>query len=101
LKTSDGSAAGFALLYQRPELRTRGRVLSIYSDEGIGGAIFRDGELDMGANRLCGTFGHMVVDPNDPEPCPCGPDKELCIDKRVLTERGKRLIWLLFSSTGW
>ena len=85
LKTSDGSAAGFALLYQRPELRTRGRVLSIYSDEGIGGAIFRDGELDMGANRLCGTFGHMVVDPNDPEPCPCGGQG--CLERLVCRRR--------------
>lgn len=81
----DGNAAGFALLHQRPELRTQGRVLSLYSAEGIGGAIFRDGELDMGANRLCGTFGHMVVDPNDPEPCPCGGHG--CLERLVCPRR--------------
>lgn len=81
----DGNAAGFALLYQRPELRTRGRMLSIYSAEGIGGAIFRDGELDMGANRLCGSFGHMVVDPTDPEPCPCGGQG--CLERLVCRKR--------------
>lgn len=81
----DGNAAGFALLYQRPELRSRARVLSLYSAEGIGGAIFRDGELDAGANRLCGTFGHMVVDPNDPEPCPCGGRG--CLERLVCPKR--------------
>lgn len=85
LKVSDGNAAGFALLYQRPELRTRGRVLSIYSDEGIGGAIFWNGELDVGDNQLCGAFGHMVVDPNDPEPCPCGGRG--CLERLVCRRR--------------
>ena len=53
--------------------------LTICSQQNLAGAI-----LD-GACPACAA--PAVAPAAAPEPCPCGPDKELCIDKRVLTER--------------
>lgn len=38
---------------------------------GIGGAIYRNGGLDYGANDIAGELGHMVVNFDGP-PCNCG-----------------------------
>ena len=83
--TGDGPAAGYALLLQDPQLRRKGRLLTFYSSTGIGGAAFRNGELDASLNGTVSTLGHLTVAPEDPEPCPCGGHG--CLERMVCRKR--------------
>ena len=38
---------------------------------GIGGGFIIDGKLAVGANRMAGEIGHMIIEPNGRK-CPCG-----------------------------
>lgn len=45
--------------------------LYVFGAIGIGGAIVRDGQLELGTRGWAGEIGHTTVDPNGP-PCHCG-----------------------------
>lgn len=81
----DGPAAGYAIIKQKPELRSDRRILTVYTSFGIGGAVFSKGDLDEGIHKVCGTFGHIIVDPNDEEQCPCGGHG--CLERLVRPNR--------------
>ncbi|MBC5581724.1 ROK family protein [Anaerofilum sp. BX8] len=83
--TSDGKAAGSALLHWDFSRYGQGEVATFYCSTGIGGALFRDGQPTTGTKSLVGALGHIIVEPDDPEPCPCGGHG--CLERMVSSGR--------------
>ncbi|NMD37333.1 MAG: ROK family protein [Christensenellaceae bacterium] len=69
---SDGYAAGSAVLYNNYALFAQDTTMTLYTSEGIGGALFRKGEPQNRNKNVVGAFGHIIVDVQDEELCSCG-----------------------------
>jgi glucokinase len=69
----------------------RDRMVFVAIGTGIGGALVRDGVVDIGAHGMSGEFGHMTVDPSG-VPCPCGNTGcwELLVSAEALAARAGR-----------
>lgn len=67
---NDATAAGWAE-HEVGAGRGSRDMLMVTLGTGIGGGIISAGQLNEGAHRFAGEFGHMVVDPRGPQ-CPCG-----------------------------
>lgn len=67
------------------------RMVMVAIGTGIGGALVRDGAVDIGARGMAGEFGHMTVDPSG-VPCPCGNTGcwELLVSAEALAARAGR-----------
>lgn len=67
------------------------RMVLVTIGTGIGGALVRDGAVDLGAHGMAGEFGHMTVDPSG-VPCPCGNTGcwELLVSAEALAARAGR-----------
>ncbi|MFC7402138.1 ROK family protein [Citricoccus sp. GCM10030269] len=67
------------------------RMVLVAVGTGIGGALVRDGVVDIGAHGMAGEFGHMTVDPSG-VPCPCGNTGcwELLVSAEALAARAGR-----------
>ncbi|NUL48006.1 ROK family protein [Cellulosimicrobium funkei] len=67
------------------------RMVLVAIGTGIGGALVRDGAVDIGARGMAGEFGHMTVDPSG-VPCPCGNTGcwELLVSAEALAARAGR-----------
>ena len=61
---SDCCASGAALIKQQEELEKTSTLVTFYINQGIGGAIFQNGETD---NKFGRAFGHIVVCEDDDE----------------------------------
>ncbi|MFC4370966.1 ROK family protein [Citricoccus nitrophenolicus] len=67
------------------------RMVLVAIGTGIGGALVRDGAVDVGAWGMAGEYGHMTVDPSG-VPCPCGNTGcwELLVSAEALATRAGR-----------
>jgi glucokinase len=67
------------------------RMVMVTIGTGIGGAMVRDGVVDVGAHGMAGEYGHMTVDPSG-LPCPCGNTGcwELLVSAEALASRAGR-----------
>lgn len=67
------------------------RMVLVAIGTGIGGALVRDGAVDIGAHGMAGEYGHMSVDPSG-RPCPCGNTGcwELLVSAQALATRAGR-----------
>lgn len=67
------------------------RMVLVTIGTGIGGALVRDGAVDLGAHGMAGEYGHMTVDPSG-VPCPCGNTGcwELLVSAEALAARAGR-----------
>jgi glucokinase len=52
--------------------RGRDNVLGMVVSTGVGGGLILGGRVVEGASGNAGHIGHVVVDPEDGPPCPCG-----------------------------
>lgn len=85
--TSDGNAAGSAVMHHDFEKYGHGDVTTFYCSTGIGGAMFQDGQPITERKLLVGALGHIIISPEDPEPCPCGSHG--CLERMVGRKRMK------------
>lgn len=83
--TSDGNAAGSAVMHWDYAKYGQGDLVTLYCSTGIGGALFRDGQSITKIRSLVGAFGHVIIAPEDPEPCPCGSHG--CLERMVGRKR--------------
>lgn len=74
-----------------PALAGSDRMVLVTIGTGIGGALVRDGAVDIGSHGMAGEFGHMTVDPSG-VPCPCGNTGcwELLVSAEALAARAGR-----------
>lgn len=78
-----GKMAARPLLLE-PELETK-RILVIFACWGLSSCMIEQGHILGGRNALIGEIGHMILDPNDPEPCGCGCMG--CFERLVSSDR--------------
>lgn len=78
---NDANAGAYAE-GRRPESPERFFYLSLSNT--VGGAFYRNGELEQGKNFRCGEVGHMTIVP-DGEKCYCG--KRGCLDAYCCAKR--------------
>ncbi|WP_246858580.1 ROK family protein [Citricoccus sp. SGAir0253] len=68
---NDADAAAWAEARTGAPLPAGDRMVMVAIGTGIGGALVRDGAVDVGAHGMAGEYGHMSVDPGGGA-CPCG-----------------------------
>lgn len=68
---NDSSSAGVEELLERKRNGDSQDFVCLFLENGIGGAIFRDGKAFRGMNGRSGEFGHMRIVPNG-KLCNCG-----------------------------
>lgn len=92
---ADAAAWAEARLAPHPAVdagsRRPDRMVLVAIGTGIGGALVREGAVDIGAHGMAGEFGHMTVDPTG-VPCPCGNTGcwELLVSAEALAARAGR-----------
>ncbi len=67
-----------------PDLEKK-RVLVIFTCWGLSSCLIEKGHILSGKNSLIGEIGHMIIAPEDPEPCGCGSHG--CLERLVSLER--------------
>lgn len=72
-----------------PELKEK-RVMVIFGCWGLSSCFIENGQILGGKNSLIGEIGHMVIAPDDPEPCGCG--SKGCLERLVSVERARCLL---------
>lgn len=72
-----------------PDVRSK-RVLVLFTTWGLSGCMIERGHILNGRNSLIGEIGHMIIDPNDPEPCGCGSYG--CFERLVSRSRVNRIL---------
>ena len=72
-----------------PELENK-RVLVLFTCWGLSSCLIEKGRILSGKNSLIGEIGHMIIAPDDPEPCGCGSHG--CLERLVSSERIQALI---------
>lgn len=72
-----------------PELKNK-RVLTIFGCWGLSSCLIENGHILGGKNSLIGEIGHMIIAPDDPEPCGCG--SKGCLERLVSVERVRTLL---------
>ncbi len=72
-----------------PELKNK-RVLAIFGCWGLSSCLIENGHILSGKNSLIGEIGHMIISPDDTEPCGCG--SKGCLERLVSVERARRLL---------
>lgn len=88
--TTDGTAAGAALLQRDPAKYSNSTYVTFYTGTGIGGSIYKASVPESGRFPPVGSMGHIIVDPNDPEACLCG--NHGCLERQVsLTRMRQRM----------
>lgn len=87
---NDANSGGFAEWFVKAD----GDSLAYFSlAEGVGGALFINGDKYLGTNHRCGEFGHMCVEPGGLS-CACGKKgclEAYCSTQRLSTELGLSL----------
>ncbi|NUL44846.1 ROK family protein [Cellulosimicrobium funkei] len=88
---NDADAAAWAESRLAPSVGSPDRMVLVAIGTGIGGALVRDGAVDIGHHGMAGEFGHMTMDPAGP-PCPCGNSGcwELLVSADALAARAGR-----------
>ncbi|WP_115931502.1 ROK family protein [Citricoccus nitrophenolicus] len=88
---NDADAAAWAEARLAPSTDGPDRMVFVAIGTGIGGALVRDGAVDIGEHGMAGEFGHMTMDPSGP-PCPCGNTGcwELLVSADALAARAGR-----------
>lgn len=88
---NDADAAAWAEARLATSAGRRDRMVLVAIGTGIGGALVRDGAVDIGEHGMAGEFGHMTMDPAGP-PCPCGNTGcwELLVSADALAARAGR-----------
>lgn len=88
---NDADAAAWAEARLAPPAARPDRMVLVAIGTGIGGALVRDGAVDIGEHGMAGEFGHMTVDPAGPA-CPCGNTGcwELLVSADALAARAGR-----------
>lgn len=88
---NDADAAAWAEARLVPSAAGPDRMVLVAIGTGIGGALVRDGAVDIGQHGMAGEFGHMTMDPDGP-PCPCGNSGcwELLVSADALAARAGR-----------
>lgn len=89
--TSDGFTAGSAIMHHDFSHFGYGDVTTFYCSTGIGGAMFRNGQPASEGKLLVGALGHLIVAPEDPEPCPCGSHG--CLERMVGRKRMRERLY--------
>lgn len=84
----DGRAAGYAMLKSDYGKYSAGDMITYYTANGIGGALFNGGKAYSEKKKLVETIGHIVVAPDDDELCGCGGHG--CLERMVGRGRMKR-----------
>lgn len=64
------------------------RIVVLFTAWGLSGSLFQDGRILNGRDSLIGEFGHMVLDPSDPEECSCGGHG--CVERLVSESRVRK-----------
>lgn len=64
-------ATGRAELYYDQELHDK-RVFTVFTFRGISGCLIDHGKIQKSRNSLIGEIGHMIICPDDKDPCRCG-----------------------------
>lgn len=67
----ENNAVMFALYEHYYVSRQTGSTLFVTVSDGIGGALFQNGEIYRGSHGAAGELGHISINPNGEE-CPCG-----------------------------
>lgn len=76
-------------LLLEPEVEAK-RILVVFACWGLSSCMIEQGRILSGKNSLIGEIGHMIIDPNDPEPCGCGSTG--CFERLVSPGRLQRLL---------
>ncbi|GAA1122449.1 ROK family protein [Citricoccus alkalitolerans] len=88
---NDADAAAWAEARLASTAAGPDRMVLVAIGTGIGGALVRDGAVDIGEHGMAGEFGHMTMDPSGPL-CPCGNTGcwELLVSADALAARAGR-----------
>lgn len=82
---SDSCAAGAALIEEYENMEKNPSLVTFYIYQGVGGAIFQNGETD---NKFGRAWGHIIVREEDEEVCHCGAHG--CLEKIISRERMRK-----------
>lgn len=85
---NDANSGGFAEWYNSDR---KSSMAFLYLGEGVGGAMFVNGDQFNGTNNRSGEFGHMCVEPNG-RLCSCG--KRGCLEAYCSSSRFQRELGL-------
>lgn len=72
-----------------PELAGK-RILVLFCCWGLSGCLIEKDHILSGKNSLIGEFGHMIIDPDDPEQCGCGSHG--CFERQVSQSRVQTIL---------
>lgn len=87
---NDARIAAFAALKEHAERFEEIQAITVFAGVGIAGGFFSNGKMIFGCHSLVGEIGHIVVAPDDPEPCKCG--NHGCLERLVSIQRIRALL---------
>lgn len=72
LKVKSGNIANLAALGECWKGSGTANMILVAMNTGLGGAVVTDGNVVFGANGGGGELGHIILNPDETEPCTCG-----------------------------